>query len=99
MLREVPTIIADPFSSSKNGVNSEFYLDFSLAYTSKLVKHNDTRRDETQDPSFATMADVDAELWEFKQRDRRDVEYLRYDRHQGLRLARPDSLGVPWAAN
>ena len=98
MLREVPHIIADPWSSSKNGVNSEYYLDFSVAYTSKLVKHNAARRDASQDPSFATMADVDAKLWEFKQRERRDVRYLRYDRYSGLRLACPDSLGVPWVA-
>ena len=98
MLREVPHIIADPWSSSKNGVNSEFYLDFSVAYTSKLVKHNDSRRDDSQDPSFATMADVDAKLWEFKQRDRRDLRYLRYDRYNGLRLASPGSLGIPWVA-
>ena len=87
VLREVSHVIADPFSASKNGINSERYLDLHVAGTSKLVADNATHPvDAKQDPGFASMATADAETWQFKPRPLRDLKYLRVTRPRSLRL-------------
>ena len=95
VLREVSHIIADPFSSSMNGINSERYLDLHVAGTSKLVANNLGHPvDPSQDPGFASMATKAPDLWTFKERPLRDTKYLYSSRSVALRLKNPALAGL-----
>eukprot|EP00747_Dinoflagellata_sp_TGD_P220541 gnl/TRDRNA2_/TRDRNA2_92505_c0_seq1.p1 gnl/TRDRNA2_/TRDRNA2_92505_c0~~gnl/TRDRNA2_/TRDRNA2_92505_c0_seq1.p1 ORF type:complete len:142 (+),score=23.11 gnl/TRDRNA2_/TRDRNA2_92505_c0_seq1:108-533(+) len=86
ILREVSSLIADPFSHAKNGINAERYLDLSISGMSRLVAYNHTAPDCSQDPNFVMMAHKDDDEWGFKERRKLNIAYLRDNRRKALQL-------------
>jgi len=83
-LREVSIIVADPFSTGRNGINIERYLDLHLVGSSKLAKYHHVLPDPSQDPGFPSAY---KDFTPFRQRKVRNVDYLR-SRDNGLIFSR-----------